>query len=143
MFGTVKPVAFIGLSVGIGHYAKTFPLAIFVISLISVAVSPDILPFSMHLIIFPLPTIGISILVLHISITLKLIVAKLSLEDTTLLHQHSLAMSLPIDEFSIISTLISINSLTPSIRHVVLPLALIFISSLIHIFSISICYIIF
>ena len=74
---------------------------------------------------------------------LKLVINELSFEDASFLHENSLPMTLVVEKLPIIAALVGIVGLTSAIRHVILPLSLVFVSIFVEILAKAISHIIF
>lgn len=142
-FESIHPISFICLSVRVEHDSKAFSLSTLVLTFVSIAVRPFVHSLPMFLVILPLTRIALSILVLHGGCALQFIADKLSFKDALVLHEHSVAVPFIVDELSIVLAFITVNGLSSSIGHVILPLAFILIPCLVKELSKAVCHVIF
>ena len=142
LFHPINPIAFIDLAISIAHCSISLSFPVFILSVIFIAIGPQILALSVFLAIFPLPLIGFSVLVTHGGSSFQPVLYEISLKDGLFLHQNALAVPFVVDEVSIIPTFIRVDCLSSPIRHVIFPLALVLEASFIKILAISVGYII-
>ena len=117
--------------------------ALRILANILISVRPDILSSAVLFIHLPLAIVSLSVCILHLGMPLQLVINELSFEDASFLHENSLPMTLVVEKLPIIAALVGIVGLTSAIRHVILPLSLVFVSIFVEILAKAISHIIF